>query len=185
MKTFQVWHEVRKQNDAQGTFDWDAPMQNDTIEVGDEVTYTPHNQKREEPVTGYVAEEIKGSGDDKGYNLLVTKDIEEDLGYSQSKRATRTETLNVRVWLSRGTIVKTGREADWKHPAPTPKAKYSAPTDDRKPYRNAGDLASQYKWQGLDRQGAWKQFVVDTILQPQYRSEQVNAKEFFAMFDES
>lgn len=52
-----------------------------------------------------------------------------------------------------------------------------------KPYKNPGDLAAEYKRRGMDRNRAWDQFVIDTILTPRYRSEAVNAREFFLAYE--
>lgn len=54
----------------------------------------------------------------------------------------------------------------------------------RMPYMAPGDLISQYKRQGLDKHAAWKSFIVDTILQPRFRSESLDANDFFNYFDE-
>lgn len=53
----------------------------------------------------------------------------------------------------------------------------------QKPYKNPGDLAAEYKRRGMDRNRAWDQFVIDTILSPRYRSEAVNAREFFLAYE--
>lgn len=52
-----------------------------------------------------------------------------------------------------------------------------------RPYKNPLDLAAEYKGRGLDKYRAWDQFVIDTIMSPRYRSEPVDAKEFFGLFD--
>lgn len=139
-------------------------------EIGDEVTYTPNNPKYEDEVTGFVAEKIKGTADDTGYEVLVNDEF--------GQRA-------IRLWTSRGTFTKTGKTADWAKPTPKPEPKYSAPAPQGKPYKNAGDLATEYKRQGLSRQRAWDQFVIDTILTPRYRSEQLDAKDFYKLYNAS
>ena len=68
-------------------------------------------------------------------------------------------------------------------PPPEP-AQPSSPKDPaEKPYKNPGDLAAEYKRRGMDRNRAWDQFVIDTILSPRYRSEAVNAREFFLAYE--
>jgi hypothetical protein len=64
-------------------------------------------------------------------------------------------------------------EAEEKKPAPMP----------GKPYKNPGDLAADYKRQGLTRQRAWDQYIIDTKLSPKFRSEEVDAKEFYQAYD--
>jgi hypothetical protein len=64
-------------------------------------------------------------------------------------------------------------EAEEKKPSPTPV----------RPYRNPGDLAADYKRQGIPKQRAWDQFIIDTVLSPKFRSEQVDAREFFQAYD--
>lgn len=64
-------------------------------------------------------------------------------------------------------------EAEEKKPAPTP----------GRSYKNPGDLAADYKRQGISRNRAWDQFIIDTKLSPRFRSEAVDAKEFFEAYD--
>ena len=58
-----------------------------------------------------------------------------------------------------------------------------SPSRDSLPYRSVGDLAVMYREHGLDRQAAWKQYICDTVLQRICKSETVDAREFFAMYD--
>jgi hypothetical protein len=137
------------------------------MKPGDEVTYTPHDRRYEEPVTGFVAEEVLAHGGDTGYNLLCP--LPGDAGRT------------LRFWNSRGTFTPTGRVADWAAPVKEGAPKSVAEVRERLPYRRPSDLASEYRAAGMDRQRAWSQFVKDTILMPRYRSEPVDAKAFFKM----
>jgi hypothetical protein len=91
-----------------------------------------------------------------------------------------------RLWSSRGTFAKTGKVADWK-PKPKTEPTITAPSktvSHELPYKSAGDLAAMYRQSGLDRYRAWDQYVKDTILQRRYRSDQVDAKDFFRYYDD-
>ena len=52
----------------------------------------------------------------------------------------------------------------------------------QRPYKSVGDLIDLYKHQGLDRYKAWDQYIIDTILQPRFRTEPVDAKTFYKNF---
>ena len=52
-----------------------------------------------------------------------------------------------------------------------------------RPYVNVAELAAHYKAKGMTRHLAWDQYIKDVILQPRVRSEEVDAKEFFKVFD--
>jgi hypothetical protein len=67
------------------------------------------------------------------------------------------------------------------YPGPTPATAAAG----QKPYRSAGDLAAEYKAQGLDANRAWDQYVIDTILQPKCRTDQVDAREFKRLYGSS
>jgi hypothetical protein len=164
MKRFKIWAEARhKLHPNQGTLNFDAQM-DDQIQIGDEVTYTPKNTRMEEPATGYVADIIQGSAGDTGYEIII-----------------HGNDFASRLWSHKGTFAKTGKKADWKQPE-----KVATPVQTpQKPYKHPSDLAMEYKKRGLNRQLAWDQFVKDTILQPQYRSEKVDAKVFYHYYDAS
>lgn len=51
------------------------------------------------------------------------------------------------------------------------------------PSYSPGLLIIEYKRKGLGRQEAWSQFIRDTILQPTCRSENLNARDFFHLYD--
>lgn len=65
----------------------------------------------------------------------------------------------------------------------SPKQEAPKPPSVEKPYKSVGDLAAKYKAEGVDRNRAWTRFVQDTILQPRFRSEAVDAKQFFQAYD--
>lgn len=154
---------------------FDQPPEDDAIEVGDEVTWTPHEKERryQSSVTGYVAGTVQGATGDSGYEVMVPD--EERGGHN-----------TIRLWSSRGTFEKTGKTADWKRkpePAPSAAPPSQSEPEHRLPYRNAADLAADYKAKGMDKQAAWRQYVLDTIMMPRYRSEQMDAREFFSVYD--
>ena len=51
------------------------------------------------------------------------------------------------------------------------------------PFWSPGSLIMEYKRNGLDRQAAWSKFIRDTLLQPAYRSENLDARDFFHLYD--
>lgn len=63
-----------------------------------------------------------------------------------------------------------------------PKAE-KKPMAEGRPYKNVGDLAAEYKQRGIPRDRAWGQFIIDTKLSPKYRSEEVDAKDFYQAYD--
>jgi hypothetical protein len=65
---------------------------------------------------------------------------------------------------------------------PTPPAPQKSTVSGR-PYKSAGDLAGLYRRQGLDRYKAWDQYIIDTILQPRFSTDPVDAKVFYKFFD--
>lgn len=75
--------------------------------------------------------------------------------------------------------------------APRARFEYTPSKNDHKPspkpttlpIYSPGFLIIDYKRKGLDKQGAWNQFVRDTILQPIYRSENLDARDFFHLYD--
>ena len=52
----------------------------------------------------------------------------------------------------------------------------------KRPYKNLGDLIDLYKQQGFDRYRAWDQYIIDTILQPRFKTDSVDAKTFYKHF---
>jgi hypothetical protein len=53
------------------------------------------------------------------------------------------------------------------------------------PYREVSKLMASYKRRGLGDQDAWRQFIIDTVLQPICKSEPMDAKEFFQHYRRS
>jgi hypothetical protein len=50
---------------------------------------------------------------------------------------------------------------------------------------SAATIAAHYKAHGISRNAAWGQFVRDTILQPIFTSDSIDASEFFRLYDKS
>lgn len=50
------------------------------------------------------------------------------------------------------------------------------------PFVPLGDLLDRYRKRGLDDQAAWRQYVTDTILQPQVKTTTVDAREFMQLY---
>jgi hypothetical protein len=66
---------------------------------------------------------------------------------------------------------------------PTWDAYKPSPPANHLPYLSVSDLVHRYKSDGLGRQAAWEQYIRDTILQRRCRSEALDAKEFFKIYD--
>jgi hypothetical protein len=146
------------------------------MKIGDEVTFIPNNAN-ERTITGFIQEEITATGGGIGYHLWAPTVIEGDRQYV------------ARVWLNRGAITPTGRTIDQiYHPSKTQSAQPPAKSEQKTasstlPYRAAGDLAALYKSHGMSKQLAWDAFVRDTILLPRFRSDSLDARDFFRYFE--
>ncbi len=143
-------------------------MPNDIIEIGDEVRFVYNDSRFHGAVLGYVGQHIKDQCDEPGLELLLS----DEPGL-----------VTVRIWLSSGVVEKTGHVAPWKPKSVVEEIAKVMEVVPVMPYKHPSDLAAIYRLRGLSLQNAWKEFIKDTVLQKQYRSEAWDFKDFSAVYN--